>query len=291
MRPILLACLMLLCPPAFAQGAAETTYMLGVQSKITGLAAPDSVLHHGQRHFVSNLGRGGPLEADGNGFIAEIDDYGSIKTQKAFPTGEDRLDAPKGMAVIGDVLYVADIRRIVGFSLGDGRQLSVLEAGTAIEGLAALADGRLLAVDTGAGRLLSIDVSTADIRTVADVRGIGAVAAGPDGTAIVAASTGLQRLPLADGKIEPLGSVDGLFEGLALLADGRMIASDRIAADGEGALRLFAADGALAGHFQIGEALRGPGRFAIDPRRNRLWLPLTQADRVLIFNLTADLRP
>ena len=123
------------------------------------------------------------------------------------------------------------------------------------------------------------------------MRGIAAIADGRDGTVITAGATGLQRLTLADGKIEPLAAADGLFEALAILADGRILASDRIAAEGDGSLRLFAADGALAGHFQIGEALRAPGGFAIDPRRNRLWLPLARSDRVLIFNLTADLKP
>lgn len=58
--------------------------------------------------FVSNV-NGHPLAKDGNGFISKVAINGDIRDLH-WITG---LNAPKGMTIIGDILYVADIDRLV----------------------------------------------------------------------------------------------------------------------------------------------------------------------------------
>lgn len=85
---------------------------------VTGFAHPESVLIDGDRRFVSNIGEKlDPLGHDGDGFVSELDADGRIVALRALPIDSDRLDSPKGMAMLGGRLYVADIDRIVGFDL------------------------------------------------------------------------------------------------------------------------------------------------------------------------------
>lgn len=71
---------------------------------------PESVVYDSQRDllFVSNV-NGEPLKADGNGYISQLSVDGKLIEQH-WLTG---LDAPKGLALIGDTLYVADINQLV----------------------------------------------------------------------------------------------------------------------------------------------------------------------------------
>ncbi len=84
-----------------------------------GLSTPESVYYHASDDvlFVSNIAGGAPADADGDGFIAKLSPTGRI-IQLKWATG---LDAPKGMAVHGDYLYVANINELVRINLVDGR--------------------------------------------------------------------------------------------------------------------------------------------------------------------------
>lgn len=89
---------------------------------VDGFSLPESVVTIGHRHFVSNMGKTlEPLAFDGDGFISEIDDTGGLVDARAFPKDATKLNAPKGLAVVGNLLLVADIDRIVGFDLTTGQ--------------------------------------------------------------------------------------------------------------------------------------------------------------------------
>lgn len=71
---------------------------------------PESVVLNAdkQSFFVSNV-NGAPNETDGNGYISQMSLTGEVIEQHWL----DGLDAPKGMAVVGNNLYVADIKQLV----------------------------------------------------------------------------------------------------------------------------------------------------------------------------------
>ncbi|HNR67044.1 MAG TPA: hypothetical protein PKN24_03265 [bacterium] len=74
------------------------------------LATPESVFPDTLRDaiYVANI-NGNPGEKDGNGFISRLTADGRIDSLH-WVTG---LNAPKGMAMLGDTLYVADIDQLV----------------------------------------------------------------------------------------------------------------------------------------------------------------------------------
>lgn len=82
------------------------------------LTTSESVCYNpdGPFFYVSCI-NGNPLEKDDNGFIAIVDLTGEIITQK-WATG---LNAPKGMGILNNSLYVTDIDRLVEISLETGK--------------------------------------------------------------------------------------------------------------------------------------------------------------------------
>lgn len=82
-----------------------------------GLNAPESALYDGARDvlYVSNV-NGGPMDKNGEGHIARLTADGTV-TELAWVTG---LNAPKGLALDGGTLYVADIDQLVAIDVDEG---------------------------------------------------------------------------------------------------------------------------------------------------------------------------
>ena len=84
----------------------------------TVFAQPESVVYDPKRRqlYVSNV-NGDPSEPDGNGYISRLSPTGQVISLYWV----DGLDAPKGMAIFGDTLYVADINQLVAIDIGRGQ--------------------------------------------------------------------------------------------------------------------------------------------------------------------------
>lgn len=119
-----------------------------------GFATPESVVYDpaGDRYLVSNIS-GRPVDADNDGFISELSPDGTIKNLKWIEAGKGgaKLDAPKGMAISGDLLYVADLDKVRTFSLKTGAPKGEikLEGATFANGVVAGPDGKVYVSDSG----------------------------------------------------------------------------------------------------------------------------------------------
>ena len=79
-----------------------------IPSKITGLKMPESVIQAKDGNiYISEIGEFGK---DGDGQISKLDTKGNVTV---FAKG---MDDPKGLAIIGDKLYVADKNRVLEIS-------------------------------------------------------------------------------------------------------------------------------------------------------------------------------
>lgn len=94
--------------------SAQTSYQSGSLVKKwqtqAELKTPESVCYDAQRNvlYVSNVA-GGPSDKDNNGFISKLSMDGQI-LQLEWCKG---LNAPKGMGISGDFLFVTDIDQVV----------------------------------------------------------------------------------------------------------------------------------------------------------------------------------
>jgi hypothetical protein len=76
-------------------------------------------------YFVSNI-NGSPLAKDGNGFISRLTRDGKVDSLKFIAGGRGGavLNAPKGMAINGDTLWVADIDVARAFDKRSGKPIT-----------------------------------------------------------------------------------------------------------------------------------------------------------------------
>ncbi len=126
------------------------------------LRVPESVLLDSKNGvlYVSSID-GTPDNKDGNGFISQIALDGQIKNLK-WATG---LDAPKGMGIFDNNLYVADISRLVTIDLATGKITNSLE----IEGATFLNDvtvdkaGTVYVSDSNTGKIHAVKGGKAEV--------------------------------------------------------------------------------------------------------------------------------
>jgi len=89
-------------------------------------STPESVLYDEANdvYLVSNI-NGGPVDKDDNGFISRVKPDGTIEALKWIDgaRADIRLHAPKGMAIHGDTLFVADIDTVRAFLMGSKIEL------------------------------------------------------------------------------------------------------------------------------------------------------------------------
>jgi hypothetical protein len=103
--------------PATAPAEARTI------GTVKGLQNPESVRWDAEQGvwFVANV-NGNPSEKDNNGYISRLKADGSADSLKFVAAGRGKvtLNAPKGMAIVGDTLWVADIDAVRGFNRKTG---------------------------------------------------------------------------------------------------------------------------------------------------------------------------
>lgn len=122
--------------------------------KSVGLKAPESVLLDDKNdvYLVSNVD-GKPLDVDGKGFISKLAPVGQGVELKWIESGKNKvvLNAPKGMAITGDTLWVADIDTVRTFHRTTGAPTGDIKiaGATFLNDMAVTPDGRVLVSDTG----------------------------------------------------------------------------------------------------------------------------------------------
>src|SRR3712207_3876809 len=95
---------------ALALAAAATAVTVG--------GNPEGTISYGEAVFVSNLGQTRGRTADGDGYVSKVAVDGASVEERFLPRpGDGTLDFPMGMIVVNDVLYVTNLKRLVGFSL------------------------------------------------------------------------------------------------------------------------------------------------------------------------------
>jgi hypothetical protein len=121
-----------------------------------GLNTPECAIHDEKAdiYIVSNI-NGNPLGKDKAGFISRVAPSGEILELKWIDGGSDgvTLNAPKGLAIVGDTLYAADVNAIRKFHRVSGKPVGVIEikGSSFLNDLASGPDGKVYVSDSGFG--------------------------------------------------------------------------------------------------------------------------------------------
>lgn len=138
-----------------AGGAAMPAKSMNIRG--VGFQTPESVVYDAAAdvYLVSNINGGAAAAtvADDNGFISRVSPAGRVLRLKWIDgaRGNTALNAPKGMAIVGDTLYVADITMVRMFDRRTGLQKATITiaGSTFLNDVAAGPDDSVYVTDSG----------------------------------------------------------------------------------------------------------------------------------------------
>ena len=263
-----------------------------------GFATPESVLHDpgSDVYLVSNI-MGSPLGVDDNGFISRVAPDGTLLELKWIDGNLEgvTLNAPKGMAIIADTLYVADISFVRFFHRETGEPQGEIEipGATFLNDLAAGHDGWLFASDSGMvfGPDGPEDTGSAAVYAISPQGELVTISSGPgldrpNGLIDSVAHDGLLVAPFGSNVVYhldeegaridvadlPKGGLDGIVE----TTDGRLLvtswAGESVySVDPAGNITTFA------------DELPSPADLGYDAGRDVIMVPLFNDDAVVVM--------
>lgn len=266
-----------------------------------GLEVPESALYDADLDvfFVSNI-NGVPSAKDNNGYISRINAASTDSMTVLVRGGQAgaRLNAPKGMAIVGDTLWVADIDVLRGFNKNTGATVGVVAfsqwSPRFLNDVVVGPDGDIYVTDT------SIQITASGTRYFGQdhlfaVKGRAprlvlegqAKLAQPNGLAWDAKNNRLLMAPFGGQSItyitpdnqQPIPIAGGLggYDGIEVLPDGRIIVTSW-----QDSTVNVVVDGALK---KVIASVDGPADIGIDTKRMVLALPRFTAGRVEYYHI------
>lgn len=289
-RASLFAIAFLVAPLAAGPALAETK--LTKLWEATGFSTPESALvaaDHGTI-FVSNVA-GTPMDKDGNGFISRLKPDGTIDKLK-WVTG---FNAPKGLAIAGGKLYVADIDQLVAIDIAKGEIVKRYDAAGAkfLNDVAADANGNVYVSDMATDVIWRLSGETFE-KWVESAELFAPNGLLVDGDRLLVAAWGkmtdgfatkvpghMLQVSLTDKSIKPMGSTDpvGNLDGLEAVGKGEYLVTDWMAG------KLFHVDGTGRAVLIVGDLGQGSADIGFDSKTRTLYLPMMSNNKIVAYKV------
>jgi hypothetical protein len=243
-------------------------------------------------YLVTNI-NGSPFETDDNGFISKLSPDGKVIDLKWIDGSSDKvqLHAPKGMTIIGNKLFVADITQLRVFELPSGKQLPSInvEGSSFLNGITAGNGDYVYVTDTGMKPGFESSGTDAIYKIWANGK-VETILKDPNmgrpngilndnGDIYVVFFSTAKMIKMDDkGNITEMPKPFGArLDGLVKLKDGSLAMSS---------WESSSIDVYKNGEYEtIAEFLNSPADMGVDTKRNRLLIPLFNEDKVLILPL------
>ncbi len=272
-------------PPAAASTPASKTIVV---AKDAGLQTPECALWDADHdvYFVSNI-NGDPTAVDKNGFISKISPDGKVIELKFIESGKKgaELNAPKGLAIAGNILYVADLNVVRKFDRKSGKPRGkiAIKGSIFLNGLAVSPDGKVLYVSdsavkingsftgTGDDAVYEIDLRKRAVKPLIKDKALH----WPNG--LLADSTGVWVVTLGSNELihvnykGELGDITklpkGSLDGIVKLSDGSLLISSWEAS--------AVYRGLPGGEFkEIISGVQSPASIGLDSKRRAVLIPI-----------------
>jgi sugar lactone lactonase YvrE len=271
-------------------------------ASIEGFKTPEAVRFDpvDDVYFVSSI-NGSPVAKDNNGFISRVRGEGGEIDSLMFIAGGRggvTLNAPKGLAITGDTLWVADIDVVRAFNKKTGRPIASypIRGAVFLNDIATGPDGALYITDSGlamdaAGmshpgpdrifRLTRSGEVSVAIQLDSLVAPNGITWDDSNQRFIVVAFAGNQIMGWKPGDttMTTIATGKGQFDGVERLADGRILLSTW--ADSS----IYVLDGSTLARAVAG--VPGPADIGVDTKRNRVAVPIFEGNRVELYAIPA----
>ena len=272
-----------------------TTAILGFASTVTveGFSSPESTIVNKNDLYVSNVGKElKPTLKDGDGFISKLDINGNIKELHFI----DGLNAPKGMGIVGNTLFVADIDTLRGFDLSTKKEVfNVVFEGVNFLNDITVKDSNTLfigASDTSA--IYEVNIASKSYKKLMDftvTNGLfyedGILYAAQLGSSTQNMFDGkgkLYKIDLKDNnKLTQLGTFEGVLDGVTKVGN-KVYVSDWGNAKKTGIIRVYDLKTKKESVLEA-ELFMGAADFWIDEKSKKIFMPQMIGNKVTIFDL------
>lgn len=272
-----------------------TTAILGFASTVTveGFSSPESTIVNKNDLYVSNVGKElKPTQKDGDGFISKLDVNGKIKELHFI----DGLDAPKGMGIVGNTLFVADINILRGFDLSTKKEVfNVVFEGVNFLNDITVKDSNTLfigASDTSA--IYEVNIASKSYKKLMDftvTNGLfyedGILYAAQLGSSTQNMFDGkgkLYKIDLKDNnKLTQLGTFEGVLDGVTKVGN-KVYVSDWGNGKDTGIVRVYDLKTKEETILKL-QSFMGAADFWIDEKSKKIFMPQMIGNKVTIFDL------
>ncbi|MDC0932984.1 ATP-binding protein [Arcobacteraceae bacterium] len=270
-----------------------TIFVYGNTKTIEGFSSPESTIVNNQDVYVSNVGTElKPTTKDKDGFISKLNLAGDIQKLHFI----DGLNAPKGMGIINNILYVSDVDTLRGFNLSTQKEVFnlVFKDVNFLNDITVKDSNTLFIGASDTSAIYEVNIKNTTYKKLLDFT----VANGlfyEDGI-LYAAQLGSSTKSMFDGKgklyridlknnnkLTQLGNFEGVLDGVHKIGN-KIYVSDWVAFKKAGIIRVYNLDTKQDSILKL-EKFMAAADFWIDKKSNKLYLPEMIGGKITIIDL------
>jgi sugar lactone lactonase YvrE len=283
-----------------ATAAAPATPTAQLVNTVDGFQAPEAARWDPDQKiwFVANI-NGAPSTKDNNGFISRLKPDGSVETLK-FVEGKKNgvtLNGPKGMAIVGDTLWVCDIDAVRGFNRKTGALVANIKVPGAVfinditpgpDGLYATDSGVILGADGSSkhpGPDAIYKISGRKAATVLKLDGQpspNGITWDPNGERLIIVPFGdksISAWTLGDSAARKIGDGPGMFDGIESFGPDQFLVTSWV----DSSLSLLA-EGKMT---KLLGGVAGPADIGYDRESGHVVIPQLTENKLAIVQVSA----
>lgn len=261
---------------------------------VEGFSSPESVIIKNQNVYVSNVGlKLEPTLKDGDGFISKLNKNGDIK-ELHFIKG---LDAPKGMGIVDNILYIADIDTLKGFDLVSKKEVFSLKFKSTkfLNDITIKNKNTLFVSSSDTDSIFEVNLEDKTYKKLVDFNAANglhyednilyAAELGSSSKKMFDAKGKLYKIDLTTNKKTLLSGYEGVLDGVQKVGN-KIFVSDWVNFKNSGVVRIY--DLKTKEESVLGtNSLSGSADFIIDEKTNKLYIPQMLVGKLSIINLNS----
>ncbi len=281
-----------LCVLLAIQGQAQLT------KTVSGFNHVESVATDGKYYYAADIGKElTPATKDGDGQIAKLDKKGTV-IEASFV--KEKLNAPKGLAINKNLLFLTDIHRIVAIDLNSGLkiyEINFSKDSSFLNDIAVWDNTTLFVSATDTSKLYKVNLSDktyTEVITDKSIAGINGLFCQNKGSRLYVNGFGSDNKPngiigyinLKNNSFTKLTSLEGYFDGIYLSKDVLYV-SNWVAFEKKGVIMAINVFSGKCNKLKSIEPISGPADFII--QNDTLILPAMLSGDIHFIPLDGDL--